>query len=454
MLYGGNLPLAVAARYGKLDVVGLLVHRGAKVNAKGVWGRTALHWAAEGGHHAIIGFLLSKKARAHVSDNHGYTALMLGCTGGHVSAVRMLVHHRGAQRHGAGIVAATIALRWAAREGLTESTKILLSVGAQAGRQDSNTKTVLMEACEIGHLGVVQTLVKHLKAQGLNERDWRGLTALYYATQGGHEDVVGLLLSKGAQANIADYDKRTPLMVASEQGHVDVVRMLVHSLGLQALEAKDQKGQTALYHAAIQGHEEIVEVLLAKGAQANSSDNQGRTPFVEAAKNGHLGVIQTLAQHMGLEGLNEKDRKGQTALFCAARTGHEEVVAFLLSKRAHATDRDLEVEAALTEATSNGHVGVLRVLMYHMGEQVLNTRHDVGRTLLHLGASCGREEVVRFLLVAGADPTIKDNKGRTPRRLAVKKGRWECVAAFQVAITRVQSASSPSNDITIDHILP
>src|SRR5262245_40381903 len=55
--------------------------------------------------------------------------------------------------------------------------------------------------------------------ESVNERDPKGRTALFFASQAGHREVVTLLLAKGASAAIADDRGRLPLHVAAMFGH-------------------------------------------------------------------------------------------------------------------------------------------------------------------------------------------------------------------------------------------
>jgi hypothetical protein len=83
-----------------------------------------------------------------------------------------------------------------------------------------------------------------------------------------------------------------------------------------------------------------------------------------------------------------------------------------------------------------------------METQALQERDLKGKTAVHWAAQEGYVEVVRFLLVSGADPTITDSEGRTPHALAeqddeddednederrIMEGRASCVALFEVS---------------------
>jgi len=80
---------------------------------------------------------------------------------------------------------------------------------------------------------------------------------------------------------------------------------------------KDKSGKTVLHHAVINGHKDVVELLLRRGAEVDCKDYGGKTPLSWAAANGHVEVVKWLV----LEGKAEvdcQDNKGKTASSWAA----------------------------------------------------------------------------------------------------------------------------------------
>jgi ankyrin repeat protein len=139
-----------------------------------------------------------------------------------------------------------------------------------------------------------------------------------------------------------------------------------------------------------------------------------------------------LLQHMGTQALRETDNKGRTALHWAAHSGHEAVVTFLVEMGAHVNSRDAFDTTPLMWACEKGHVGVVRMLA-HMGEEGLKERCTNGSTILHWAIEKGYHDAAKILLLAGADPTIMDDEGRTPRALAEGEvERAECIAVLEV----------------------
>jgi ankyrin repeat protein len=88
----------------------------------------------------------------------------------------------------------------------------------------------------------------------------------------------------------------------------------------------------ALMRAALIGETSSVASLLEKGADANASDPDGRTPLIEAAFAGHADTVEALIR--GGADVNARDKDGWTALMEAASKGHTETVRVLLASGA------------------------------------------------------------------------------------------------------------------------
>jgi hypothetical protein len=214
--------------------------------------------------------------------------LVVAAEHGQLGVVKLLVQ-MGANINATAFWGRT-ALHYAARGGHEEMVAFLLEKGAQAANRDDGDATLLMLACENGHVGVVKMLVQHTGGDGLEERDTDGRTALHYAAGGGHGEVVAFLLGKGAQASTRDNRHVTALMEACDNGHLDVVRMLVQHTGGEGLDDRDEiDGWTALHHAVGWNRAEVVRFLLFSGADPTTTDIKGRTPLdisQEGAKGG------------------------------------------------------------------------------------------------------------------------------------------------------------------------
>jgi ankyrin repeat protein len=80
----------------------------------------------------------------------------------------------------------------------------------------------------------------------------------------------------------------------------------------------DDTEMTLLHHAATTGHEGMVRILLAKGANIESQDDRGRTAFNCAAAEGHVAVLRVLLNKNA--NVQADDYHGKTALPMQQRT--------------------------------------------------------------------------------------------------------------------------------------
>ena len=102
------------------------------------------------------------------------------------------------------------------------------------------------------------------------------------------------------------------------------------------------KEGTPLHYAAWEGHKEIAELLIAKGADVNAKDKNSATPLHLAAEYDHKEIAELLIAN-GAD-VNAKRSDGSTPLDWAIGRKHSET-ADLLRKHGGKTKKELEAEA-------------------------------------------------------------------------------------------------------------
>lgn len=85
------------------------------------------------------------------------------------------------------------------------------------------------------------------------------------------------------------------LMRASRAGHADTVRSLLNSPGVN-VNARDENGSTPLIEAARNGHDGVVEALLIARADVKAKDERGKTALMYASEGGHTESVKLLRQ--------------------------------------------------------------------------------------------------------------------------------------------------------------
>lgn len=250
----------------------------------------------------------------------------------------------------------------------------------------------------------------------IESKDQLGRTSLGFATSGGHEAAVRLLLDKGANVGAKDKYGRSPLSLACEKGHEPVVRLL---LAWDAdIEAADDKGWTPISLATIAGHEAVVKLLLDKGANIEAADNRGQTPLSLAAKGGHETTVRLLLD----EGANIEaaDNDSLTPLSWAAWGGHKAIIRLLLNKGASIEAADNYGQTPLSLAAKGGNEATVRLLLDEGAN--IDAADNRGQMPLVRAALEGNEAIVRLLLNKGANIEVADNYGQTPLLWAAERG--------------------------------
>lgn len=75
------------------------------------------------------------------------------------------------------------------------------------------------------------------------------------------------------------------------------------------------------------------------------------------------------------------------------------------------------------QGSSSGGLEVARILVDHGAN--INQRCEHGSSAAHLACSWGHEDLLRFLVQAGADLTIEDDDGMTPETVARNGYNWQ-----------------------------
>lgn len=258
----------------------------------------------------------------------------------------------------------------------------------------------LVDAAKIGDLESVRKLLD--LGLAIDARDQQGCSALLRAAGGGHQALLELLLSRGADASLPAFNFATPLsaaIVARRDRAID--RLIEHGVNINQ---PAQDGLTPLMLACAMGATDLVDRLLAAGADPGLQDRFGNTALhavamlawdayeAEPAK-----ALFTRLLDRGCP-INERNHDGHNALLV------------LLGARAQAG-----------QPVPNRQMLSLVDALLARGAD-LDCQDRRGISVLHAAAMHGSIELVERLLQAGADLRRRDTLGRSAYDVAVLLG--------------------------------
>lgn len=306
-----------------------------------------------------------------------------------------------------------------------------------------------------------------------------------YARRGDLDAVREHVDNQGAVDDM-NREHQTALLLAASNGHFGVAKFLLqHGAKTNVV---DRAGWTALHHAAQNGNEATVELLLKGGVDKlnkeiaispNIGGGADRSPLGVALSAGNLAAAVHLVD--GGADCHWKDELGRSlAFFCvqhlvcikflwingvkigqpddhqtsplhvAAEEGNTEVMNYLIthpSIKIDPTVQDIDLDTPFHAAARAGKLEAMKFLNKIHGGRHGSLDSHTGyndATAVHLSAMNGHYEVVQYLINSGVvDINAQDMDGRTALHCACADGAEEVVKLLVAEGARMDI---PDND--------
>jgi len=331
-------PIMIIARTDNIEAADVLVKAGADVNAQEKWrGQTALMWAAAQKQPAMVDFLLEHGADPDAQSMPNNWERQV------TAEPRMKVLPAG------GLTP----LLYAAREGCTECTRLLIEGGADINKTDPESVTPLLMATLNAKWDSAKLLIE--AGAWLDKWDFYGRNPLYAAVDystiphGGRPDrlsgdlstaleIIEMILERGGNPNLQLKLFPPYRALGADRGADGLLRTGATPLFRSARGADIPAMKLLLDHGALVDlpqENDVTPLIVAAGYRASAIDTRGRFRNEEESY-----AATSLLLEYGAD-VNAQEDFGQTAIFGAATNGWNTVVQLLAENGA-----DLSIEDA------------------------------------------------------------------------------------------------------------
>ncbi|KAF7546004.1 hypothetical protein G7Z17_g8749 [Cylindrodendrum hubeiense] len=386
-----SCPLHIAAARGNVDACRQLIRAGCNIEAEGERGRTPLYVAADANRPAVVELLVSHGANP--SSTQFEPPLQIAADIGNMTMLKVLLAGRN-----------------------------FPDVDAKG----ETGETALGIAASYGDLDMVSCLIDHGADPNIRSGQRTSNTPLQLAAHAKKESVMIELLKRGADPFPELPKESSPFHTACVEGYIDVVETFFEMVDDAELLINFEWGWygTPLLQAALGGKLEIVELLLAKGADPDyklkSKINNGKTMIHAAAEGGDIKVLEAILAVAKDPDLEVRDFKQRTPLYYACIEGREDMVDYLLEKGVQSAVTLTTGENLTAGIIDGGSAKILdRVLEKHPNMDIDIPRTD-GKTPLFFAVTHGYAEIIKTLLDRGADANRRSANGDFPLSEALR----------------------------------
>ncbi|KAK2136091.1 ankyrin repeat-containing domain protein, partial [Fusarium oxysporum II5] len=356
--FDGMTGLHAAVYFNRLTWIKRLLKSGIDINSRCSNGQTALHWAAIHGRHKLLTYLVQKSADTNIQDKSGDTALhklLMGPTTEGLRAVRSLI--RGGARIDLKGSKGLTPLSSAIRYGPTSIALLLIKSQKDVNVEVTAGWTSLREVFYHAH-----EMIHKLSHNNSSSDD--GWTPLRDAVRNHVYCLIHFLLNRGVDLNRPTSDGWLPVLHIVKGGSSVVLQRLLERQPNPAdANQRDVKdGKSALHWAFYYKQHSAIRLLIEHGANVNEKDPEGWTPLIQAICEKNEDLVWLLIKK-GAQVIDEPDVKGNTALILATLRRNKPMVRALVDNGASLELQDSAGVTALHHAARLGFEGGVKLII-------------------------------------------------------------------------------------------
>lgn len=481
----------------RLEIIRLLVDKGARINAEDDEGNTALSWACwsdDPQRLSIVEYLLVQGADVNCHNHDGTRPLHIAISRGDTSLLSLLLQQENIELNTLGPKNKTPLIMAIHNASMV---KMLLEKGADPDIRPEGNDSALMGAVWGKHTEAASLLVQYNGQidppdELRNYEHWEPMES---AVEQGLSDIIRILAEGGADVNrrfldggtlvhkglnntglgallefrpildVKDNYGNTPLHKISRYTPLENIKLLVRARS--DINATNSRGATPLIQALMETHEEAAKYYLSKNADINICSSFYGTALHAACLGGMLDLAKELIG-IGADVNLTMDNAVGTPLVSALLSGSEiygnrntPFIEFgnLNTPVIESEDWKMELTNILIDAEANiaaptgfvfGTVGVAAAWGCSSDEIIaltckganFNVGDSMGRWPVHIAAARGLTSILYSVLDAGNRATQKDKGGRNAVSWAAQGGNLDIFLKL-LELTGDQSIHEP-----------
>lgn len=167
------------------------------------------------------------------------------------------------------------------------------------------------------HIAAMQGSIEHLELLiqngfNINFQDENGLTPLLIATDKNQLEAMTFLLEKGANPNLTDRAGISPLVKSTQTTKLNDIKPRLELLVNHGANTEFIESEPFVIYIVKKGFFEILETVLKRGEDPNSTDKKGHTALMYAVESEELKAVSLLVKYGA--NIDIEDNKGEKAI--------------------------------------------------------------------------------------------------------------------------------------------